>query len=228
MRDCPLGERLRARVIAPAPAARRIPTSRAPADGTRAELRVLESTDIHSNMMSYDYYRLADDSTSASSAWRRSSRTRARNSRTRCCSMPATRSRAPRSPIIRRSSSRRRATRNSRSTARWMRSITTAARSAITNSTMACRFWRSTDVAMDVDGIDAKALQGTVVSARARQRVQRDDDKPIYAPWRVNTRHHGQDGRRPRAKRRSASASSASRRRRSCSGTSAISKARSR
>ena len=31
------------------------------ADGTRAELAILESTDIHSNIRSYDYYRLADD-----------------------------------------------------------------------------------------------------------------------------------------------------------------------
>jgi 2',3'-cyclic-nucleotide 2'-phosphodiesterase/3'-nucleotidase len=30
-------------------------------DGTRAELAILESTDIHSNIRSYDYYRLADD-----------------------------------------------------------------------------------------------------------------------------------------------------------------------
>jgi 2',3'-cyclic-nucleotide 2'-phosphodiesterase/3'-nucleotidase len=32
------------------------------ADGTRAQLAILESTDIHSNILSYDYYRLADDS----------------------------------------------------------------------------------------------------------------------------------------------------------------------
>jgi 2',3'-cyclic-nucleotide 2'-phosphodiesterase/3'-nucleotidase len=31
------------------------------ADGTRAELAILESTDIHSNVLSYDYYRLAED-----------------------------------------------------------------------------------------------------------------------------------------------------------------------
>ena len=31
------------------------------ADGTRAQLTILESTDIHSNIRSYDYYRLADD-----------------------------------------------------------------------------------------------------------------------------------------------------------------------
>src|SRR5690349_9101928 len=30
-------------------------------DGTRVELAILESTDIHSNIRSYDYYRLADD-----------------------------------------------------------------------------------------------------------------------------------------------------------------------
>jgi 2',3'-cyclic-nucleotide 2'-phosphodiesterase/3'-nucleotidase len=36
---------------------------RAIADGTRAELAILESTDIHSNIRSYDYYRLADDPT---------------------------------------------------------------------------------------------------------------------------------------------------------------------
>ena len=33
------------------------------ADGTRAQLAILESTDIHSNIRSYDYYRLADDQT---------------------------------------------------------------------------------------------------------------------------------------------------------------------
>jgi 2',3'-cyclic-nucleotide 2'-phosphodiesterase/3'-nucleotidase len=31
------------------------------ADGTRAELAILETTDLHSNIVSYDYYRLADD-----------------------------------------------------------------------------------------------------------------------------------------------------------------------
>lgn len=31
------------------------------ADGARAELAILESTDIHSNILSYDYYRLAED-----------------------------------------------------------------------------------------------------------------------------------------------------------------------
>ena len=33
------------------------------ADGARAELAILESTDLHSNIRSYDYYRLADDPT---------------------------------------------------------------------------------------------------------------------------------------------------------------------
>ncbi len=37
------------------------PASSVIADGTRAELAILESTDIHSNIRSYDYYRLADD-----------------------------------------------------------------------------------------------------------------------------------------------------------------------
>src|SRR3569623_207085 len=31
------------------------------AASTRAELAILESTDIHSNILSYDYYRLAED-----------------------------------------------------------------------------------------------------------------------------------------------------------------------
>lgn len=35
--------------------------SQRPADGTRARIGVLETTDLHSNVMSYDYYRLADD-----------------------------------------------------------------------------------------------------------------------------------------------------------------------
>ena len=39
------------------------PATASVADGTRAELAILESTDIHSNMLSYDYYRLADDPT---------------------------------------------------------------------------------------------------------------------------------------------------------------------
>lgn len=33
------------------------------ADGTRAQLGLLESTDIHSNILSYDYYKLAEDKT---------------------------------------------------------------------------------------------------------------------------------------------------------------------
>ncbi|MBS0439391.1 MAG: bifunctional metallophosphatase/5'-nucleotidase, partial [Proteobacteria bacterium] len=32
-----------------------------PIDGTRAQIGVLETTDLHSNVMSYDYYKLADD-----------------------------------------------------------------------------------------------------------------------------------------------------------------------
>ena len=35
--------------------------SQRPADGTRAQIGVLETTDLHSNVMSYDYYRLAPD-----------------------------------------------------------------------------------------------------------------------------------------------------------------------
>ncbi|MEO7936047.1 MAG: bifunctional metallophosphatase/5'-nucleotidase, partial [Dokdonella sp.] len=40
------------------------PTSTRPqpvADGSRATLAILESTDIHSNVLSYDYYKLAED-----------------------------------------------------------------------------------------------------------------------------------------------------------------------
>ncbi|MEO8461060.1 MAG: metallophosphoesterase, partial [Dokdonella sp.] len=33
----------------------------APTDGTRATLAILESTDIHSNLVGYDYYKLAED-----------------------------------------------------------------------------------------------------------------------------------------------------------------------
>jgi 2',3'-cyclic-nucleotide 2'-phosphodiesterase/3'-nucleotidase len=38
------------------------PISRAPADGTRALIGVIETTDLHTNVMSYDYYKLAADS----------------------------------------------------------------------------------------------------------------------------------------------------------------------
>ncbi|HEX3897107.1 MAG TPA: bifunctional 2',3'-cyclic-nucleotide 2'-phosphodiesterase/3'-nucleotidase [Rudaea sp.] len=38
------------------------PASHAPADGTRAEIGILETTDLHTNVMSYDYFKLADDS----------------------------------------------------------------------------------------------------------------------------------------------------------------------
>jgi len=34
---------------------------RQPAEGTRAQLAILESTDVHSNVLSYDYYKLAED-----------------------------------------------------------------------------------------------------------------------------------------------------------------------
>jgi 2',3'-cyclic-nucleotide 2'-phosphodiesterase/3'-nucleotidase len=37
------------------------PSPRHVADGARARLAVLESTDLHSNILSYDYYRLAED-----------------------------------------------------------------------------------------------------------------------------------------------------------------------
>jgi 2',3'-cyclic-nucleotide 2'-phosphodiesterase/3'-nucleotidase len=37
------------------------PASHAPADGTRAEIGILETTDLHTNVMSYDYFKLADD-----------------------------------------------------------------------------------------------------------------------------------------------------------------------
>ena len=39
------------------------PATASVADGTRAELAILESTDLHSNIRSFDYYRLADDPT---------------------------------------------------------------------------------------------------------------------------------------------------------------------
>ncbi len=35
---------------------------RAPADGTRARIGVIETTDLHTNVMSYDYYKLSPDS----------------------------------------------------------------------------------------------------------------------------------------------------------------------
>ncbi len=38
------------------------PVSHAPADGARAEIGILETTDLHTNVMSYDYFKLADDS----------------------------------------------------------------------------------------------------------------------------------------------------------------------
>jgi 2',3'-cyclic-nucleotide 2'-phosphodiesterase / 3'-nucleotidase len=38
------------------------PASHAPADDTRAEIGILETTDLHTNVMSYDYFKLADDS----------------------------------------------------------------------------------------------------------------------------------------------------------------------
>ena len=38
-------------------------THAAVADGTRAELAILESTDLHANVLSYDYYRVAEDKT---------------------------------------------------------------------------------------------------------------------------------------------------------------------
>jgi 2',3'-cyclic-nucleotide 2'-phosphodiesterase / 3'-nucleotidase len=46
----------------PAPSAPTAP-ARAIAEGTRAQLAILESTDLHSNILSYDYYRLAEDPT---------------------------------------------------------------------------------------------------------------------------------------------------------------------
>jgi len=71
MRFCLLSASLRAAALAIAllaaacaPARRDRETAGAAhaiADGTRAELAILESTDIHSNILSYDYYRLADD-----------------------------------------------------------------------------------------------------------------------------------------------------------------------
>ena len=38
------------------------PASRAPADGARARIGVIETTDLHTNVMSYDYYQLSPDS----------------------------------------------------------------------------------------------------------------------------------------------------------------------
>ena len=35
----------------------------AAADGTRAEVALLETTDLHTNVMSYDYFRLTEDKT---------------------------------------------------------------------------------------------------------------------------------------------------------------------
>ncbi len=39
------------------------PRTHAISDGTRATLAILESTDVHSNVLSYDYYKLAEDPT---------------------------------------------------------------------------------------------------------------------------------------------------------------------
>ncbi len=39
------------------------PSQRSVADGTRAELALLETTDLHTNIRSYDYFRLAEDKT---------------------------------------------------------------------------------------------------------------------------------------------------------------------
>jgi 2',3'-cyclic-nucleotide 2'-phosphodiesterase/3'-nucleotidase len=36
---------------------------------TRATLALLETTDLHTNVMSYDYFKLATDSSLATSAW---------------------------------------------------------------------------------------------------------------------------------------------------------------
>ena len=113
------------------------------ADGARAELAILESTDIHSNIGSYDYYRLADD---PSLGFERMA-TLVKQARAEVREHDAVRRRrhdpghgARRLPGARRSRSA--ATRSSRSTAPWMRSATTAARSATTSSTTACRFSR--------------------------------------------------------------------------------------
>jgi 2',3'-cyclic-nucleotide 2'-phosphodiesterase / 3'-nucleotidase len=38
------------------------PASHSPADGTRARIGVIETTDLHTNVMSFDYYKLAPDS----------------------------------------------------------------------------------------------------------------------------------------------------------------------
>jgi 2',3'-cyclic-nucleotide 2'-phosphodiesterase/3'-nucleotidase len=51
------GSALLASCAVPPPAAKQA----ALADGTHAEIAVLETTDIHSNIMSYDFYKLADD-----------------------------------------------------------------------------------------------------------------------------------------------------------------------
>ncbi len=50
-----------AALLVAACASMRPDASHPPADGTRAQIGVLETTDLHSNVMSYDYYKLAPD-----------------------------------------------------------------------------------------------------------------------------------------------------------------------
>ena len=112
------------------------------ADGTRAELAILESTDIHTNMLSYDYYRLAED---PSIGFERMAtlvvQTRAEFPNTLLFDAGDTIQGTPLAdyqalvkPVG--------CDEELAIYARWTRSATTAARSAITSSTTACRFSR--------------------------------------------------------------------------------------
>ena len=60
------------------------------------KLRILETTDLHVNVLPYDYYRDAADDTVGLARTAASSRPRARRRRTACCSTTAISSRARR------------------------------------------------------------------------------------------------------------------------------------
>ncbi len=76
------------------------PLAAAPA-GSSATLALLETTDLHANVLSYDYYKLQAEPSIGLERTATLIAQRARNSRTICCLTTATPSRARRWPTTR-------------------------------------------------------------------------------------------------------------------------------
>ncbi len=161
-----------------------------PVAGTRCGSALLETTDIHSNVMSYDYYKLAEDAISVSSARPTLILTaRKEFDEQPDCSTRATPSRARRSPTSR----------------RWSNAVACDQELAIYKAMDALGYdagtignhefnyglpflSQVTGTPFDVTGVPVEKCKGPNFPFVLSNVFSAKDGKPLYAPWRVLTR----------------------------------------